>query len=249
MSERVKIIERMEIPDGLKIIFGLPDVGLVGAIAASHLISKLKLKEVAYVKSDLLPPVIMLEKGLPRSPIRMFGNEDLIVLNSEIAITSAAVYSIIESVVDWIWKKKAELVFTLGGLPIPNRHEIEKPKVFGAASDESLLKMLNKKEIQVIQRGFLVGPQALVLSFCAERNIPAVALLAEAFYNYPDPEASSVVIQVLNRMIDMDIDVSELIEKGEEVRLAMRDMMRRTQAELARMKKSHEYDIPGYYIK
>ena len=249
MSERVKIIERMEIPDGLKIIFGLPDVGLVGAIAASHLISKLKLKEVAYVKSDLLPPVIMLEKGLPRSPIRMFGNEDLIVLNSEIAIPSAAVYSIIESVVDWIWKKKAELVFTLGGLPIPNRHEIEKPKVFGAASDESLLKMLNKKEIQVIQRGFLVGPQALVLSFCAERNIPAVALLAEAFYNYPDPEASSVVIQALNRMIDMDIDVSELIEKGEEVRLAMRDMMRRTQAELARMKKSHEYDIPGYYIK
>jgi len=249
LSERVKIIERMEIPDGLKIIFGLPDVGLVGAIAASHLISKLKLKEVAYVKSDLLPPVIMLEKGLPRSPIRMFGNEDLIVLNSEIAITSAAVYSIIESVVDWIWKKKAELVFTLGGLPIPNRHEIEKPKVFGAASDESLLKMFNKKEIQVIQRGFLVGPQALVLSFCAERNIPAVALLAEAFYNYPDPEASSVVIQVLNRTIDMDVDVSELIEKGEEVRLAMRDMMRRTQAELARMKKSHEYDIPGYYIK
>ena len=50
-------------------------------------------------------------------------------------------------------------------------------------------------------------------------------------------------------MIDMKIDVSELIEKGEEVRLAMRDMMRRTQAELARMKKSHEYDIPGYYIR
>jgi len=249
LSERVKIVERMEIPNGLKIIFGLPDVGLVGTIAASHLISKLKLKEVAYVKSDLLPPIIMLEKGLPRSPIRMFGNEDLLVLSSEIAIPSAAVYSIIESMVDWVWKKKVELVFTLGGLPIPNRHEIEKPKVFGAASDESLLKMFDGKEIQIIQRGFLVGPQALILSFCAERSIPAMALLAESFYNYPDPEASSMVIQALNRIIDMEIDVSELIEKGEEVRLAMRDMMRRTQAELARMKKSHEYDIPGYYIK
>lgn len=249
MSERVKIVERTEIPNGLKIIFGLPDVGLVGTIAASHMISKLELKEAAYVKSDLLPPIIMLEKGLPRSPIRVFGNEDLLVLSSEIAIPSASVYSIIESVIDWIWKKKVELVFTLGGLPIPNRHEIEKPKVFGAASDEALLKIFNEKGIQVIQRGFLAGPQALILSFCAERNIPAVALLAESFYNYPDPEASSVVIQALNRMIDMEIDISELIEKGEEVRLAMRDMMRRTQAELARMKKSHEYDIPGYYIK
>ena len=150
---------------------------------------------------------------------------------------------------DWVWRKKAEKVFTLGGLPIPNRHEIEKPKVFGAASDEDLLKMFDEKGIKVIQRGFLVGPQALILSFCAERNIPAMALLAESFYNYPDPEASSMVIQALNRIIDMEIDVSELIEKGEEVRLAMRDMMRRTQAELARMKKSHEYDIPGYYIK
>jgi len=239
----------VEIPNGLNIIFGLPDVGLVGTIAASHLISKLNLKEVAYLRSDLLPPVIMLEKGLPRSPIRMFGNEDLLVLSSEIAIPSSSVYSIIESLVDWVWRKKAEKVFTLGGLPIPNRHEIEKPKVFGAASDEDLLKMFDEKGIKVIQRGFLVGPQALILSFCAERNIPAMALLAESFYNYPDPEASSMVIQALNRIIDMEIDVSELIEKGEEVRLAMRDMMRRTQAELARMKKSHEYDIPGYYIK
>jgi len=249
LEDKVKIVERREIQEGLKIICGLPDVGLVGTIAASHLISKLKLAEIAYLRSDLLPPVVMLEKGLPHSPVRMFGNEDLIVLNSEIAIPSSSVYSVIESVIDWISNKKAEMVFTLGGLPTPNRHEIEKPKIFGAASDETLLKILDENGIQVIQRGFLVGPQALILSYCAERNIPAVALLAESFYNYPDPQASSVVIQALNRIIDIEIDVSELIEKGEEVRLAMRDMMRRTQAELARMKKSHEYDIPGYYIK
>ena len=249
MEDKVKIVERREIPEGLKVICGLPDVGLVGTIAASHIISKLELAEIAYVRSDLLPPIVMLEKGLPHSPVRMFGNENLIVLSSEIAIPSSSVYSVIESMIDWIWNKKAEIVFTLGGLPIPNRYEIEKPKIFGAASDEALLKMLNEKGVQVIQRGFLVGPQALILRYCAERNIPAIALLAESFYNYPDPEASSVVIQALNRMIDIEIDVSELIEKGEEVRLAMRDMMRRTQAELARMKKSHEYDIPGYYIK
>jgi len=249
LEDKVKIVERREIPKGLKVICGLPDVGLVGTIAASHIISKLELAEIAYVRSDLLPPIVMLEKGLPHSPVRMFGNENLIVLSSEIAIPSSSVYSVIESMIDWIWNKKAEIVFTLGGLPIPNRYEIEKPKIFGAASDEALLKMLNEKGVQVIQRGFLVGPQALILRYCAERNIPAIALLAESFYNYPDPEASSVVIQALNRMIDIEIDVSELIEKGEEVRLAMRDMMRRTQAELARMKKSHEYDIPGYYIK
>ncbi|MCD6538551.1 proteasome assembly chaperone family protein [Candidatus Bathyarchaeota archaeon] len=249
MSGRVKIVERMEIPDGLRAIFGLPDVGLVGTIAASHIISKMKLTEVAYVKSELLPPIIMLEEGLPKAPIRIFGYEKLIVLTSEIAIPSSSIYSIIEALTDWIWKKKVQEAFTLGGLPVPNRYEIEKPKIFGAASNKNLLERLKEKDIQPIKRGFLVGPQALILSFCAEHGIPAIALLAECFHNYPDPEASSIVIQALNRMIDMNIDVSELIEKGEEVRLAMRDMMRRTQAELSRMRKSHEYDIPGYYIK
>ena len=249
MSERVKIVERMEIPDGLRAIFGLPDVGLVGTIAASHIISKMKLNELAYVKSELLPPIIMLEEGLPKAPIRIFGDEKLIVLTSEIAIPSSSIYSIIEALTDWMWKKKIQEVFTLGGLPVPNRYEIEKPKIFGAASNKNLLERLKEKDIQPIKRGFLVGPQALILSFCSEHGIPAIALLAECFHNYPDPEASSIVIQALNRMIDMDIDVSELIEKGEEVRLAMKDMMRRTQAELSRMRKSHEYDIPGYYIK
>ena len=249
MSDKVKIIERKEISEGLKVICGLPDVGLVGTIASSHLISKLKLVEAAYIRSELLPPIIMLEKGLPRSPLRIFANKDLAVITSEIAIPSSSVYPIIESIMKWAYAKKTERIFTLGGLPIPNRHEIEKPRVFGAASDEISLKILNEKGIQIIQRGFLVGPQALILNYCAERNMSAMALLAESFYNYPDPEASSMVIQALNRIIDIEIDVSELIEKGEEVRLAMRDMMRRTQAELARMKKSHEYDIPGYYIK
>ena len=249
MSEKVEIIERVSVPNGLKMILGLPDVGLVGAIAASHIISKLRLEEVAYFKSNLLPPVIMLEKGLPRSPIRVFGDKGILVLSSEIAIPSASIYAIMERIVDWVGEKKTEVIYTLGGLPVPNRHNIEKPKVFGAASNERLLKKLDENGIKAIERGFLVGPQALILNLCAEKGIPAVTLLAECFYNYPDPEASSIVIQALNRMIDIEIDVSELIEKGEEVRLAMRDMMRRTQAELARMKKSHEYDIPGYYIR
>ena len=41
-------------------IVGLPDVGLVGLIAMSYLISELNLEEIAYMDSDLLPPVVVL---------------------------------------------------------------------------------------------------------------------------------------------------------------------------------------------
>jgi len=42
------------------------------------------------------------------------------------------------------------------------------------------------------------------------------------------------------------VDVSKLLEKGEEIRLKARDMMKRTQQELAKMRKTQEYDIPLY---
>ncbi|MEM1586720.1 MAG: proteasome assembly chaperone family protein [Candidatus Bathyarchaeia archaeon] len=248
-DSEVKVVELKEVPEGITIICGLPDVGLVGVIAAAHIISKLNLEEAAYIETDLLPPVIILESGLPKPPIRIFKGERIAVLNSEIAIPSNVIYLLTRSIVDWVWRKKAEKVFTLSGLPVPNRHELDKVKVFGAASNDSMLKILRDNEIEIIERGFLVGPQALILKYCMEKNIPAIALLAETFYNYPDPEASSVVIQALNRIINMNVDVSELMERGEEVRLTMRDMMRRTQTELAKMRKSQEYDIPSFYIR
>lgn len=248
-EDRVKIVEVREIPEGVKIICGLPDVGLVGVIAVAHIISKMNLREAAYIESDLFPPVVVLENGLPKSPLRIFENEGIAVLSSEIAIPSDVIYLLIRNIVDWASKKKVEKIFTLSGLPVPNRHELEKIRIFGAASNDAMLKILKDNEIGIIERGFLVGPQALLLKYCMERGIPAIALLAETFYNYPDPEASSVVIQALNRIMNINVDVSELVEKGEEVRLAMRDIMRRTQAELARMRKSQEYDIPSFYIR
>lgn len=248
-DNEIKIIEVRDIPEGVKIICGLPDVGLVGVIAAAHMISKMNLVEAAYVETDLLPPVIILENGVPKSPIRIFEGGGIAVINSEVAIPSDAIYPLMKSIVEWAWRKKAERIFTLSGLPVPNRHELEKIRIFGAASNNNMLKVLKDNEVEIIERGFLVGPQALILKYCVEKNISAIALLAETFYNYPDPEASSVVIQALNRILNINVDVSELVERGEEVRLAMRDMMRRTQAELARMKKSQEYDIPGFYIR
>lgn len=248
-TELIRVIEHKNIPEGANIICGLPDVGLVGVIAAAHIISKLNLTEVAYVETDLLPPIIMLENGLPKSVIRIFGDYRFLVLISEIAIPSDVIHPIMKGIVDWMGRKKVERVFSLGGLPVPNRHELERIRIFGAASNDEMLKILAENEVEIIERGFLVGPQALILKYCAEKNIPVITLLAETFYNYPDPEASSVVIKALNKIMSINVDVSELIEKGEEVRLAMRDMMRRTQTELTKMKKSHEYDVPGFYIR
>jgi len=227
-------------------IMGLPDVGLVGLIATSYLINELKLEEIAYMDSDLLPPVVVLHKGLPHAPLRIYGNNNLIAVISELAIPASAIYRIIREIVEWGQSKKVNRIVSMGGIPIENRQAIEEPKVFGVASSQEVLENLGKNGVNLMNEGYIVGPQALSMRYCIDKGIPAIALLAQSFYNYPDPQAAAMVLKEFSKISEVKVDVSKLLEKGEEIRLQARDIMKRTQKEMNRMKKSQEYDLPLY---
>jgi uncharacterized protein len=246
LSESVRIIEKQPIPSDATMIIGLPDVGLVGLIATSYLISELNLEELAYMDSDLLPPVMVLHKGLPHAPLRMYGNQNLIAVVSELAIPAPAIYTIMREIVAWAEAKKVKRIVSMGGIPVENRQTLKEPEVFGAASDQELLDLVNKSGLKVMNEGYIVGPQALSMRYSLSKKIQSVAILAQSFYNYPDPEAAAIVLKELAKISEVAVDVSKLLEKGEEIRLKARDIMKRTQEEMTRMKKSQEYDMPLY---
>jgi len=246
LSESVKIVEKKTVPSEATMIIGLPDVGLVGLIATSYLISELNLEEIAYMDSDLLPPVVVLHKGLPHAPLRIYGNQNLIAVISELAVPAPAIYPIMRAIVDWGQAKKVKRIVSMGGIPVESRQAITEPKVFGAASNKELLDMLSKRGLSILNEGYIVGPQALSMRYSVSKKISAIAILAQSFYNYPDPEAAAMVLKELSRIFEIKVDVSKLLEKGEEIRLKARDIMKRTQQEMNRMKKSQEYDLPLY---
>ncbi len=246
MSELVRIVEKKPTPSGATMLYGLPDVGLVGLIATSYLISELDLEEIAYMDSDLLPPVVVLHEGLPHAPLRIYGNKNFIAVISELAVPAEALHTVMRKLVDWGQTKKIKMMVSMGGIPIENRQVITEPKVYGAASTKKLLDTLSKKGLSILKEGYMVGPQALTMRYSSEKEIPAIGLLAQSFYNYPDPEAAATVLKELSKITEIKIDISKLLEKGEEIRLKARDIMKRTQQEMTRMKKSQEYDLPLY---
>jgi uncharacterized protein len=246
LSESVKIVEKKPIPSETTMIIGLPDVGLVGLIATSYLISELNLEEIAYMDSDLLPPVVVLHKGLPHAPLRIYGNQNLIAVISELAVPAPAIYPIMREIVDWGQAKKVKRIVSMGGIPVESRQAITEPKVFGAASNQELLDLLSKRGLSIMNEGYIVGPQALSMRYSVSKKVSAIAILAQSFYNYPDPEAAAMVLKEFSRIFEIKVDVSKLLEKGEEIRLKARDIMKRTQQEMTRMKKSQEYDLPLY---
>jgi uncharacterized protein len=247
LGEEVKIIEKKAVPSGAVMLFGFPDVGLVGVIAASHLISELSnMDEVAYMDSKLLPPLIVLHEGLPHSSIRVFGNQEVLLAVSDTAVSAETIYPIMYALVDWGRSKNVKMMISLSGIPAEDRQDAQELKVFAAGSSPETLRMVREKGVEVMEEGYMVGPQAIMLQQCAKMGLPALVLLAQCFVNYPDPEAAAEVLKELEKIAGIRVDVAKLLEKGEEIRLRARDVMRRTQQEMSKMKKTQEYDIPLY---
>jgi len=245
MSE-LRIIEKKPISSGTVMLFGFPDVGLVGVIAATHLIDELGLEEVAYADSRLLPPVTVVHEGLPHSSLRIFGNDKVLLAVSEIPLAAELVYPAMDALIEWGKSKKVRMMVALSGIPMQDRADATELKVFATVSSPELLKTVEKEGVEALLEGYIVGPQAIMLMRGAQSGLPAIALLAQCFLNYPDPEAAGEVLKGLAKVTDVKVDTVKLLEKGEEIRLKARDVMRRTQDEMSKMKKGQEYDIPVY---
>ncbi|MCW4015605.1 MAG: PAC2 family protein, partial [Candidatus Bathyarchaeota archaeon] len=235
MEESVKIVEKAPIPSEATLLIGLPDVGLVGLIATSYLITERGFEEIAYVESDLLPPVVVLHNGLPHAPLRIYGKDKVIAVISELAIPAQALHRVMRELMDWAEAKKVKQIISIGGIPTENRQTISSPEVFGAASNQELLDTLAKQGLKVMNEGYIVGPQALSMRYAVNKNMQSIAILAQSFYNYPDPQAAAIVLKELVKISEVTVDVTKLLEKGEEIRLKARDMMKRTQQEMNRM--------------
>jgi uncharacterized protein len=244
--EPVRVVQKGSLSRKFTLMNGLPDVGLVGVVAGSQIVSSLGMKEVGTVESELFPPLVVLHEGVPKSPIRIYGKESLAVIIAETAIPAGAVYPLAEAIVNWASSTGADLILSIGGMAVQNRQDIESPKVFAALSDKKLSKLVNGAA-EVLGEGYIVGAYALMLKRCAEIGLPAIALLTQSFYNYPDPEAAAAAVKSVNQILGLDVDTSELLRKGEEIRLRGKDVMKRTQTEMARINKSQEYDVPPLY--
>jgi len=75
-----------------------------------------------------------------------------------------------------------------------------------------------------------------------------MAILAQSYPNYPDPGAAASVINVVNKIIGLNVNVSDLLDKAEEIKIKLRDLMRRTSLEMQKAQKGREYELPPLYV-
>lgn len=244
----IKIIEQKPI-EGIKdLIVGLPDVGLVGLITVNHIIQSMKMEEIGFVESDILPPVIVVHSGLPKASIRLYGKGDVSILTSEIPLQYPVLPLLARNIVDWVKKNNLERIITITGIAVPNRVDLKKPEVYGVASSDDVRKTLSQSGIKLLEEGFMVGTHAVILKESIRKDVDNIVLMAESHRQYPDPGASASAIDALMKIKNIDVDVSKLLDQAEEIRLKMRETMQRTSKSLQGMSKEQEQELPPMYV-
>ena len=129
-------------------IVGFPDVGLVGAIAASYMVRALNMAEAGYLESESFPPIIVVHEGSPKPAFRIFSKDDLAVVTSEVPLPPEVLSSTARSIVNWAKAKDVELLISISGVAVQNRLEIDEPLVYGVGSVKSTLDILNKSGVE-----------------------------------------------------------------------------------------------------
>jgi len=238
MVGRSMIIEEVKTESEKPIILeGLPDIGLVGTISLSHYLVKLGFKRTGYLETDDFPPMLVIRDGKIRDIFEIYYKDNVYIIRSELPIPQKGLYEIVDEVVNWVKAKNPRVFLSLGGIPDPYRIDVTDPKVYAVPTNEEALSILsNMKGVELLNDGFIFGPKALILRKLEKLGITGIGLFVQSYLNYPDPGSAAKMLTILPQIGLEKVEVDSLIASAEEVRMQYRELMRRTDDEIRRMR-------------
>ena len=235
------------------LIEGLPGLGMVGRIATRYLIKQLKAKKLAELYSPHFPYYVLVnKKGSVRLLREEFyfcknetGENDLILLTGDQqAQTIEGQYEVASCILDFAGKYGLKMAVTIGGY---RKETQETPKVVAVSTNSELLnRALQAKAVVSPAGNPIVGTAGLLLGLARFRNIDALCLLGETCGYLRDPRAAKSVLRVLQEILDLKVDLSELegeIEKSDEIMDKMREIEQRREAYVQKIRQMEEERI------
>ncbi|MEM3399976.1 MAG: proteasome assembly chaperone family protein [Candidatus Micrarchaeia archaeon] len=209
--------------EGATLIEGFPGIGLVGTIATSYLVEKISMEQIGYIYSEEFPAISAIHNHIPLHPARIYECDKLkfYVLFSEFIVPMSQIYPLAREILKWALTNKVKQIISLGGIVMKG----EQDEVYGISSTPEVRKMLEKHGVKSIKEGATTGVSGVLLAECATRGFPAFSLLAESRPEYLDPRAAAMVLDILKRMLDFEIDTSELVHESEAIEAKLKELL------------------------
>ena len=188
------------------IFAGFVGAGLVGPLSVGHIIDKLKMEEIGYLRSRYLPPSTVFIQGRLRHPFRLYSNNDgtICAIICEITLPFG-LHDIVSTILNWAEKNGSHEIVILDGVAAATHDN----KAFCAA-EEDLCRVMESNDIKMIPQGFITGVAGGLLNECLVRKIQGVTLLVKASEKGADPLAAATLVEAVNRAYNMNIDTTDL---------------------------------------
>jgi len=200
------------------LVEGLPGVGLVGKIAADHLVETLDMTQYGTCFCDGLPRVAVYEEGdrRVRQPVRIYGDEerDLLVLQSDVPVSPESAPEFATCLTGWFAEENVTPIL-LSGLP---EEKDDVPTMYGIGCGDGPT-LLDEHDIETPkENGMVSGPTGALLAEVCERDLDAVGLVIQANRRFPDPEAARVsLVDAIEPLAGIEVETERLVEQAEEI--------------------------------
>jgi uncharacterized protein len=103
--------------------------------------------------------------------------------------------------------------------------------VAAAANSEDALKRLGDLDLPILPFGNVNGLSGSLLTKTATKDIPASCLFAEVLNQYPDPRAAASLVNVLNKMLNIEVNAEPLLKEANEIEDRLKELANRVQKE------------------
>lgn len=244
----VKIKAEVDTEGGL-VIACFPSVGMVSSIVAHYLIEHLELRFVGGINDSRLPPVCLVQDGIPLPPIRIYAGEPVcnvegcdkvILIMSELQIPDPLVFEIVEAMFDWsktanvgggvlidaFARKGVSGGPQLGNEPMVEYEDTPAIDILGVGATAKTREMLEKMGVGLIEQGVLRSVTGALLAEGRRRGLDISAILVEADPRFPDARAAAELIQHLNSLLPaVELDEAPLIKEAEQLEEQLKMIM------------------------
>ncbi|UVE49829.1 PAC2 family protein [Haloferax larsenii] len=217
--------------DSPTLIEGLPGVGLVGKIAADHIVDAFDMVHYADVYCDGVPDVAVYMEGDPtlHPPVRLYADteHDLLVLQSDVPIRPDAATELAVCLEPWFDDLDVTPVFLSG---IAREKSDAPPALYGVGCHDALSRLDDVGIGKPTESGLVSGPTGALLSNAVKSGLPALGLIVESDPQFPDPEAARIIIKNgIEPLTGIEVPVDDLIDRAAEIRQAKEQFARQMQ--------------------
>jgi len=250
MGFTIKQIQEKKLNNAV-LIEGLPGIGNVGKIAIDFIIDNLDAEKVFEIYSDNFPHAVFVNEDnlveLPNISIyhKKIGNNDFLFLAGDIQpIDEGSCYEFCHKILDLMEKNNVKEVITMGGIGL--QRIPENPVVYCTSNTKKIIKKyktlnLNNKIYGVV--GPIIGVSGLLIGLSKDRNIPAIAMLAETFGHptYLGIKGARAILKILNEKLGLNVDLKQLNEEIVEIEKEIKTKTK--QLSILQKKKSPKTEI------